>query len=104
MRWYADRLDEGWESVKDDPDDATSTHAPSDYVLGGNCFFSCEPDEPHLPALVEGLGADRVVFASDYPHFDCKFPDSVDAIVNAGLHESAIDAVTKTSATRLYRL
>jgi hypothetical protein len=77
---------------------------PSDYVFAGNCYFSCEPDEPGLEQHIELVGADRVVFASDYPHFDCKFPHSVDAIADAGLSDAVLRKVTIANATRLYAL
>jgi predicted TIM-barrel fold metal-dependent hydrolase len=50
---------------------------PSDYVRSDSCFVSCEPDEEGLDHTTEVLGADRIVFASDYPHGDCDFPHSV---------------------------
>jgi predicted TIM-barrel fold metal-dependent hydrolase len=46
-------------------------------VRSESCFVSCEPDEEGLDHTVEVLGADRIVFASDYPHGDCDFPHSV---------------------------
>ncbi|MGH9028128.1 MAG: amidohydrolase family protein, partial [Acidimicrobiales bacterium] len=36
----------------------------------------CEPDEKTLPAFVESLGDDRVMFASDYPHWDGAWPNA----------------------------
>jgi predicted TIM-barrel fold metal-dependent hydrolase len=45
-----------------------------------------------------------VVFASDYPHFDCKFPHSVDAIVDAGISEGVLAKVLRDNPTRLYGL
>jgi predicted TIM-barrel fold metal-dependent hydrolase len=106
VRWYADRLDEGWESVitmPGDPDDRTKL-PPTDYLFGGNCYFSCEPDEPDLPHLVRSVGEDRVVFASDYPHFDCKFPHSVDAITATGLGDPVLAKVLHNNPTALYGL
>jgi predicted TIM-barrel fold metal-dependent hydrolase len=34
------------------------------------CFVSCDPDETTIPALCTLLGADRFLWASDYPHPD----------------------------------
>jgi hypothetical protein len=106
VRWYADRLDEGWESVRSSPGepDETTDRPPTEYLFAGNCYFSCEPDEPDLPHLVRSVGEDRVVFASDYPHFDCKFPHSVDAIVSAGLGDRLLRKVLRDNPTRLYGL
>ena len=41
---------------------------PSEYIRGGNIYFSCEVDERTLPYVIELLGEDNVFFASDYPH------------------------------------
>jgi uncharacterized protein len=106
VRWYADRLDEGWESVRTLPGELDERTAlpPTEYLFSGNCFFSCEPDEPDLPHLVRSVGVDRVVFASDYPHFDCKFPHSVDAIVDAELGDDLLRRVLHDNPARLYGL
>ena len=42
---------------------------PSDYVRR-QCWISADPDESALPAIVEHVGADRFVWATDYPHSD----------------------------------
>ena len=44
-------------------------------------FISFEPDERMLPYAIQHLGDDVLVFASDYPHFDGSFPDSVRTVV-----------------------
>ena len=40
---------------------------PSEYFKR-QCWVSFEPEEWNLAACAEFLGADRVVWASDYPH------------------------------------
>ena len=50
---------------------------PLEYFLGGNCFISAVPDERMLPYVVKELGDEIVLFGSDYPHTDSKFPNSV---------------------------
>lgn len=49
---------------------------PREYVERGQVYVSCEPDETVLPAVVDALGADFILYASDYPHWDCEFPES----------------------------
>lgn len=103
--WYIDRLDEAYESV--DPGEAGVfiDAKPSEYLLGGNCYFSCEPDEPNLATMVDYLGADQVIFASDYPHFDCDFPNTVRAIMDdSPLSPTTLSKVMETNARRLYGL
>ncbi|MGH7934852.1 MAG: amidohydrolase family protein [Candidatus Binataceae bacterium] len=50
---------------------------PSEVIRSENFFISCDPDEETLPYVVEVVGADHVLYASDYPHFDGRFPDTV---------------------------
>ena len=52
---------------------------PSEYVAEGRVYFFCEPEEKMLP-YVAGLFPDAVVFTSDYPHWDAKFPGAVDSL------------------------
>ncbi len=49
---------------------------PSEY-FARQCWVSFEIDEVTLPALVPFLGADRIVWGSDYPHADSTFPGAV---------------------------
>ena len=45
------------------------TLAPSEYFRR-QCYVTCEPDDETLPHAIEAVGADRIVFSTDYPHFD----------------------------------
>jgi predicted TIM-barrel fold metal-dependent hydrolase len=54
---------------------------PSDYFRR-QCYVSCEPDEDNLGATVRALGEDRVVFASDYPHWDATFPGATKKLLD----------------------
>ena len=75
--WVA-RLDEHYEKRTDEMPNITKK--PSEYLEDGNCFISCDPDEEEIAHTVEVLGDDKIVFASDYPHWDAMFPGSVAAI------------------------
>ena len=46
---------------------------PSEY-FARQCWVSFEPGEWNLAASAERLGADRILWASDYPHPDIAFP------------------------------
>jgi predicted TIM-barrel fold metal-dependent hydrolase len=107
MPAFIDRLDEAYESVREDwiSDRDELSCRPSEYLLSGNCWFSCEPDEPNLAVMVDSLGEDQVIYASDYPHFDCDFPNSVAELVeDSGLSGSVLDKVLGGNARRLYGL
>lgn len=51
-------------------------HLPS-YYMKKNCFYTCESDEKYLGRAVEEMGISQVLFASDYPHFDSEYPNTV---------------------------
>jgi uncharacterized protein len=49
---------------------------PSEYFTR-QCFISCEPDEHLLYQVVDALGHENILFASDFPHPDAKYPTAV---------------------------
>lgn len=53
---------------------------PSEYFRR-QCYTSFEPDEDHLGEAIAAIGADRVLFASDYPHWDAKLSGSPQAVI-----------------------
>lgn len=55
------------------------TRTPSDYVKE-NVWVTCEADERLLGLAMEEFNEDRVLMASDYPHFDSEFPGTVKEI------------------------
>ena len=77
---------------------------PSEYFKR-QCVISAEPDESLTGRIVEHLGADYVVWASDYPHLDASF--NVVATLRdriAGLPADAQRKVLGTNALRFYGL
>jgi hypothetical protein len=51
-------------------------HLPS-YYMKKNCFYTCESDEKYLGRAIEEMGLSQILFASDYPHFDSEYPNTV---------------------------
>jgi predicted TIM-barrel fold metal-dependent hydrolase len=47
------------------------------FVFRSNCFVSVECDETPVQYYVDRFGDDNVVFSTDYPHGDSKYPHSV---------------------------
>ncbi len=78
---------------------------PSEYVRGGNIFFSCEADEWLLPQAVKLVGEDQIVYASDFPHWDHSFPASIGEIQERGdLTERQKRKILADNCRRLYGL
>jgi predicted TIM-barrel fold metal-dependent hydrolase len=77
---------------------------PSEYFKR-QCLISAEPDESLTGRIVEHLGADYVIWASDYPHLDASF-HVVDEIRDkiGGLPEAWQRKVLGENALRFYGL
>jgi predicted TIM-barrel fold metal-dependent hydrolase len=80
---------------------------PSEYFRR-QCWISFDPDEAMLRATAEsGLcGADRIIWASDYPHPDAKFPGVTEELAEAldGLTLDQKRQITSETAVALYGL
>jgi predicted TIM-barrel fold metal-dependent hydrolase len=56
---------------------------PSEYMMSGRFFCSIEHHEGEdmLEYVTRFLGDNLLMYASDYPHSECQFPDSVSNIL-----------------------
>jgi predicted TIM-barrel fold metal-dependent hydrolase len=69
------------------------------------CIVSTDPEDRLATTSVTGLGADHVVWASDFPHPDAEFPGAVAEFVeHTSLGEDDLDAIFWTTPLRFYRL
>ncbi len=73
--FFIDRLHEHFEK-RGDWIDGGWRRDPQEYLQAGNIWVTCEPEEPILPGVIDVLGADFIMFASDYPHWDGEWPES----------------------------
>ena len=101
--YWMERLDERFERrAKEIP---LCRKPPSEYMKSEQCFFSCDPDEKLLKTAVEFLGQKRIIYASDYPHWDARYPDTVRLIrENPTLSDSAKAMILGGNAGRLFGL
>lgn len=70
--YWMDRMDEEYE--KRESEAPLLKAKPSEYMIRGNWFYATEPEESTLPYVLERVGEDVILFASDYPHWDGNFP------------------------------
>ena len=81
---------------------------PANYYFKNNFYFTIETEEPELVEAVEFLGAERFLFATDYPHDDpggrMKFEDVRLLRENPKLSEDAKEMIRWRNATRLFGL
>ncbi len=73
--YFLDRLHEHFEKRGDWIRDGWKRE-PREYLDAGNLWVSCEPEEPILPGVIDVLGSDFILYASDYPHWDGDWPES----------------------------
>lgn len=78
---------------------------PSEY-FARQFWVSFEIDEPLLPTLLPYLGEDRVIWRSDYPHHDSRFPGAVEALREtiAPLDPAAQEKILSANARTFYRM
>ena len=101
--FWLERLDEQAESFGGFCPDLSLR--PSEY-FARQCAISFEVDEHTLPALVPFVGAERIVWGSDYPHHDATFPGAVEALrATIAPCPTAVQAkVLGLNARHVYRL
>ena len=98
--YWLDRLDEHYEhraalvpNIK---------RRPSEYVDSGRVWFFCEPEDPTLPYVAERY-PDAIVFTSDYPHWDAKFPGAVSSLADrSDLSVELKQKILSKNAARFY--
>jgi uncharacterized protein len=78
--------------------------APSEYFRR-QCYVSFDPGEWNLAASARHIGADRILWASDYPHPEYR-PDVVDELMGgiATLEPDEQARITGTNAIEAYHL
>ena len=96
------RLDQNWKRMKDEVPHLK--RAPSEY-LRQHFWVSTQPmeeaEEPeHLIDVMSWIGWDKIMFASDYPHWD--FDDPFTALPPS-LSEERRNAIYSGNAKALYR-
>jgi predicted TIM-barrel fold metal-dependent hydrolase len=98
--WLFYRLDEHyeWLGALEAPD---LTMKPSEYFLR-NCFLSVEADEAIARQYIEHFGDDNLVFSTDYPHADSKFPNAVEAFRELPLPDASKRKILWDNWARLY--
>jgi predicted TIM-barrel fold metal-dependent hydrolase len=79
---------------------------PASHYFKNNFYFTIETEEPELVEAIEFLGAERFLFATDYPHDDpggkMKFEDVRLLRENAKISEDAKELIRWRNAQRLF--
>ena len=99
--WMA-RIDEHAETIRSEISDLKMK--PSEYVLSGRYFQSIEiPEGVKLTnAAIDLLGEDVLMYASDYPHGESHFPESVDTVLEWDMPHARKQKLFWDNAIRYY--
>jgi predicted TIM-barrel fold metal-dependent hydrolase len=101
--WWIDRLEEhvetwGWMLPR-------GVKRPPGQVFHEQCVVGGEGEEPMIPYVQERLGNDKVVWASDFPHFDCQLPGLVSPVLaRPDLSPEQREGFLGGAAAQFYRL
>ena len=102
LPWLLWRLDEGWER-EGDIWAKDLTRKPSDYFKK-QCFVSVEPDEDGVKYVIDYIGTDRLVFSTDYPHGDSKFPNAVESFLQLRMSDDDKRKILWDNCAEFYRM
>ena len=99
--WMA-RIDEHARTIRSEIPDLKMM--PSEYVLSGRYFQSIEiPEGLKLTnAVIELIGEDVLMYASDYPHGESHFPESVDLVMDWDMPRARKQKLFWDNAVKLY--
>ena len=97
------RMDEHWEKTEGIEGEPRLPLPPSDYFRR-QCWISCEPDEPYIPKVLDFIGEGRLLFASDYPHPDHKWPEIAEAMLAMPIPDSAKKKILWDNPAAFYGL
>jgi uncharacterized protein len=102
LPFWAKRMDDQVDYVGYVPD---LKQKPSEYFTGGRVFCSIEMHEgAEMVRLVDSLlGDDVLMFGSDYPHAESRYPSSVDHVLGwEGLHPEQMQKLLWENAVRVF--
>jgi predicted TIM-barrel fold metal-dependent hydrolase len=96
--YWMDYLDAKWEKRRGDA--PLLKRKPSSYMVGGNFFYSAEPEEKSLPHVLETIGDDLIIFATDYPHSGSAF--TADLLDRTDISDEAKTKILHDNGKRLF--
>ena len=74
-----DRMDEEFE-IRGKREAPLLKRKPSEVLTGGQFYCAFELEETTLPYVADRIGSDKLLYSSDYPHWDTSWPNSVRAV------------------------
>jgi predicted TIM-barrel fold metal-dependent hydrolase len=102
LPYWLERLDSNWHNLSWQVPEIR--RPPSEYFKR-QCAITCEADEEAVGAVVSLVGDDRIMWASDYPHYDAEFPGAVaEMFSRPSLSDAVRSKVMAGNADTFFRL
>jgi predicted TIM-barrel fold metal-dependent hydrolase len=96
------RLDEHYEVTFRRPD-SKLTMKPSEYFKR-QCFVSVEADEDFVKQVIDYMGDDTIVFSTDWPHGDSKYPHAVESFMKLPISAESKRKILWDNCARYYQI
>jgi len=100
LPWLLWRLDEAYE-LEGDLDMTELTMMPSDYFRR-QCVASVEPDDIPARYAIDFLGNDNLVYSTDYPHGDSRYPHATESFLKLPLTDEDKRKILWDNCARFY--
>ncbi len=81
LPFLMDRMDEEFE-LRGSREAPLLKTKPSEYMKGDQFYYSFELEESMLPNVMERVGEEKLLYASDYPHWDTGWPNTVKKVMS----------------------
>ncbi len=79
------------------------SESPTD-LFKRQCWVSIEPDETPAKYTLDCLGSDQIVFSTDYPHGDSRYPEAVNAFLDLDIPDEDRRKILWDNCARLYKI
>ena len=104
LPWLLYRLDERYELYQGLDGVISLSMKPSEY-FSRQCFISVDVDEYLVTDVIKRYGDDNLVFTTDYPHPDCRFPEATNMFLSMdGVSDESKRKILWDNCARLYDL
>ena len=77
--------------------------SPTD-LFKRQCWVSVEPDEEPAKYAIDYAGSDQLVFSTDYPHGDSRYPNAVSAFLDLDLSDEDKRKILWDNCARFYKV
>jgi uncharacterized protein len=98
--WLLWRMDESYE-LEGDVCTPELTMMPSAYFRR-QCYISVEPDEIPARHMIDDFGSDRLVFSTDYPHGDSRYPRATESFLELPISDDDKRKILWDNCARFY--